>query len=407
MRDGAYHRALCAAKLVLPVGHFAGMSVWRQRGLELVDLLVEQLRARLAEWSEPTVVEHGFLMDEGRYRVVFPSYGNVYAVARGRNRYVLRPDNMVASVDLLRECGGPGPLIAVGGLLREFAGATRPLFRERYIWPALQVTHLVAPADAREMVGRHQRVLEELFGALGLPVVSIEVDGFASYGSPCYLTVTVLPDGRPTVLSTTYVMSREHRCALGVDDDIIDVGLTGKVVALIAAHHRDRAGLALPSAVAPTQVGILADPAAAHVAETLRAAGLRAESVAAGPGRAGRARLERRWHRLGTPVVVGLDGAAAPRLATRFPLERADAVDALDADRLRRELAAHDDRLRARVERRLRAALDDHGLVQVDCGNAACRDGRLIFGRLTPPGIGTCRCCGRPGRLGMHGERFY
>lgn len=415
MLDTTYLRALSAARLIAPDGYFAGSTVWREQGLACVDLLVDAYLRRLREFSSPRRIEHPFLMPEEPYRTVFPDYRNVYAtdpwndLQRG---WVLRPDNLHASVQQVRESGHGGPLVAVGGLLRHFRGPVQPLFRERYIWPAVQVTHLVAPDDARLLLDRHQRALEAFLGDLALPVVSVTTDALPGYGVPCYLTVSCLPDGRPTVLSTSYLMAPHRNKALGVSDAVLDIGFTGKLVALIAGHHRDSRGLILPSAIAPVQLGTswprnVASEVGAWLDE-LGAEGLRASVTDLSDSRTQRQRSERRWLRSGASIVL-THGPSATTLTRRLPLERRPVRALPNAKLIRAELEAADDRLRQHTDQRFRRALWDSGLLRIVCDACVAEHRLPVFGRLTPARHGPCSICSGAGEVVLVSEagRFY
>ncbi|WP_217231602.1 hypothetical protein [Streptomyces anulatus] len=421
MLDPAYLEALVGAGLVMPDGYFSGSTVWRERGLVAVDLLVDAYLRRLGEFSRPELSEHPFLMPEPPYRQVFPDYRNVYTTQGGvLPGHVLRPDNLQASVRQLTEAGGDGPLVAVGGLLRHFRGPVQPLFRERCIWPAVQTTHLVPHGEAVTVLDLHQRALEAFLSDLALPVISVSTDALSDYGPLCYLTVGCLPDGRPTVLSTSYVMSPGRCAALGVPGAVLDIGFTGKLLALVAAHHRDEHGLVLPSRVAPAQVGVTVpvgsgDEVLEAWLKEADAAGTRLETVPLPQAtRHRRRRSERRRLRTGAPVVVtacpAADGSTAPVTVTRrLPLERVRPDTLPSSAELRAELAASDDRLRRRADHRFRRALLESGLLPTLC--TPCVESRRVsvFGRVTPARPGPCSLCGRPGEavLVSEGGRFY
>lgn len=414
MLDTGYLRALEEAEFLAPGGYYSGASVWREAGLRAVELFVERYVELLAALGRPNVVEHGFLLDEEQYRGVFPEYENVITIDAPQGasqRQVLRPDNMRASVEMLRRRGGAGPVVAVGGLLRKFSGRVAPLFRERYIWPAVQTTQLVDRGLAHETLLRHQQALESLLAAVALPVVSVRTATLSRYGDPCLLTVTFLPDGRPTVLSTAYVMSERYRRALGVDQAVLDIGFTGKVLALVALHHRDHRGLALPSAIAPTQLGIVAHGPGPEGAHAAGSAGVRTTrcslTVDTRRHRAGR---ERHLHRLGTPLVLH-DIAAQDRavLTRRFPVERSAPAGAADDSDLHVELRQHDERLLRHATTRFDRALARGRFVQALCAGCARSGARAVFGWLVPEVAAPCDICGRQGMQAFVSEqgRFY
>lgn len=422
MLDSAYLAALSGAGLIMPDGYFAGSTVWRERGLTSVDLLVDAYLRRLSDFSRPERAEHAFLMPQEPYREVFPDYRNVYATRSPNARpRVLRPDNLHASVRALADAGRDGPLVAVGGLLRHFRGPVQPLFRERYIWPAVQTTHLVPPDRAVAVLDRHQRALEAFLDDLALPALSVVTDVAQDYGVPCYLTVSCLPDGRPTVLSTSYVLSRRRTAALGVSSAVLDVGFTGKLLALIAAHCRDSRGLVLPSCLAPVQIGVTRLPGCAvpgiepWLAE-LGEAGLRgATTRAPDAARVRRQRAERRWLRTGAPVVLtgrpgrGDGPSTRMTLTRRLPLHRESPRGLPGVPELRAELDAADARLRQITARRFRRALWDGGLLRTVCETCVGRQRLPVFGRVTPRRPGPCSLCPGEGEVVLISEsgRFY
>jgi hypothetical protein len=422
MLDSAYLAALSAAGLVMPDGYFAGSTVWRERGLKCVDLMVNAYLRRLGDFSRPDRVEHAFLMPQEPYREVFPDYRNVYATRSANTQpCVLRPDNLHASVRALADAGLEGPLVAVGGLLRHFRGPVQPLFRERYIWPAVQTTHLVPPDQAVAALDRHQRALEAFLDDLALPALSVATDLTSDYGDPCYLTVSCLPDGRPTVLSTSYVLSRRRTAALGVSTAVLDVGFTGKLLALIAAHHRDSRGLILPSCLAPVQIGITRPPDCAVPdiepwLKELSESGLRgATREASDSAQVRRQRAERRWLRAGVPVVLtgrpgrGDEPATRMTLTRRLPLDRASPRGLPGVPELHAELDASDARLRQVTARRFQRALWDSGLLRTVCENCIGRQQLPVFGRVTPGRPGPCSLCPAEGEVVLFSEsgRFY
>ncbi|MEU3017492.1 hypothetical protein ABZ635_08895 [Nocardiopsis sp. NPDC007018] len=418
MLDPGYLRALHDARFLAPGGYFLGSSIWREAGLRSVDLLISCYVDLLSEFSEPEVTEHPFLMRESLYRAVFATYGNVVTVdlsERGSQRHVLRPDNMPASVDTLIADGRPGPLVAVGGLLRRFNGQVAPLFRERYIWPAVQVTHMVERGRGEELLDRHQRALESLLTALALPVLSIRTDALSDYGHPCYLTVTCLPDGRPTVLSTSYLMSERYRSALGVEQDVLDIGFTGKVLAVVALHHRDHRGLALPSAVAPTQIGLIHEEHRRlehhRMRDSLTASGLRTTlRTVHRDDRRRRSTAERGAHRLGAPLVVHDLGASEHTLLTqRLPIRRSTIRSAPGVKTFEEALHEHDERLLSHAVRRFKRSLGRGELLRPLCNTCVVERKPPVFGWVTPVEERACAHCGRSGRMAFISDqgRFY
>ncbi|QKV94910.1 hypothetical protein HUT19_26805 [Streptomyces sp. NA02950] len=407
----AYLRTLEDARIVLPGSYGRGIPVWQDAGLQLARRLVSGYESALRQWWEPSIVEHPFLMPAAEYKDVFGDYANVYEVQvpEAGGSCVLAPDNMPASVGWLRERGSDGPLVAVGGLLRVLPGGAQPLFRDRHIWPAVQVTHLVGEQSALDELERHQLAITRLHQLLCLPVVTVRTGNLASYGRMTYLTVSCLPDGRPTVTATLYVMSGRYRDRLLTDTEVIDVGFTGKLLALVALHHRDSAGLVLPSALADAQVGVLVGKQDRRIQEwrTEQAhEGVRVRLVNSDPRRSVRRRAERRLLRQGVPLILGVRTEGL-RIARRYPLLRSDLPALPESRTLHGELAAHDDRLRRSSADRFSAGLREAGRLVARCRECAATNTEEIFGWVVPEVEAPCGKCGVPGNEALLGGRFY
>ncbi|GAQ64163.1 hypothetical protein SsS58_04556 [Streptomyces scabiei] len=411
MISDAYLRTLEAARFVMPGSYGRGIPVWQDAGLRAARRLVSAFESALGQWWTPRIVEHPFLMPATAYKEVFDDYTNVYetTVPEAGGPCVLAPDNMPSSVGLLRKQGDDEPLVAVGGLLRVLPGGAQPLFRDRHIWPAVQVTHLVGEEDALAELERHRLAVTRLHEMLCLPVMTVRTGSLASYGRTTYLTVSCLPDGRPTVTATLYVMSGRYRDRLRSDSEVIDVGFTGKLLALVALHHRDAFGLVLPSVLADTQVGLLVEDEDrwGHEWRTAQTrAGVRVRAMHSAPRPYSRRRAERRLLRQGVPLVVGVRGEAL-RIARRYPLRRDDLPALPDSRTLHGELAAHDDRLRRMAADRFSAGLREAGRLVARCDTCAETHGEEIFGRTVPETEAPCDACGAPGSEVLLGGRFY
>ncbi|WP_258563141.1 hypothetical protein [Streptomyces phytophilus] len=190
------------------------------------------------------MLEHGFLADGPAYREVLGGYANVYEVAADlgiHHESLLRPDNLVTTLERMRTAGTDVPYIAVGWLLRRFDGRTPPLFRDRLIWPAVQLTQRVRPDRAVETLDFYRVVVERLLALSGLPALTVRTPALAEYGRVTYLVIGALANGRPTVLATLYLLADGLRHALGEELDIVDVG-HALGVPLVVGLDRHRPG---------------------------------------------------------------------------------------------------------------------------------------------------------------------
>jgi prolyl-tRNA synthetase len=421
MLDRTYERALVQAGFIAPGGYARGMPAWRERGLLaaslLVDIFVRQLSPR------PLAVKHPFLVDAAAYDRVFGSYRNVYSTTWPGHDcpVVLRPDNLHLSVETASLPDLRGPVLSHDGILRTLVSAAAPLFRDRYIWPAVQVNELVDPKESADVLDRYRRAVEAMLAAVCLPCVTVRTETLASYARLSYLAVSCLPGGTPTVVATLFVMADKFKVALDTARDVVDVGFTGKVLGVVALHHRDSRGLALPSSISPVQIGVVDDgvslPSATSAAnELLARLAERRLRVAVAWHRSGsrsRARAERAFHRMGTPIVVGFGpGLRDPRIALRLPqrwesLDGARAPDTLAA--VEQRLHRHDVELHRLASERFRRGMRESGTLANWCLTCTAERKVPVFGWTVPDAIGACCGCGGIGHeaLVTRDGRFY
>lgn len=413
MIDSAYLQALAAAKMITATPVAKGIPVWRERGLVTAELLISIFVEQARQFCTPTVVEHPFLMPAPSYKRVFGGYANTYTarVPGLTGTWVLRPDNLHFSAAYRGDTHQRHPIIATGGLLRDLRGGAVPLFRDRHIWPAVQANHLVDPPEAAATLELWRQAVEATITAVGLPVVTVEPTAPSPYGSSCLLAVSCLPDGRPTVLATLYILSDTYQHALGTSSAVIDVGFTGKVIAVAAMHHRDQHGLVLPSVIAPIQVGVVSASAVDHAAADelrgkLTASGVRLKVAEVRDRTYVRWRAERRLHREAIPLVVSV-----PRhvLVRRVPMCRVPLSDNAETLPIAAEMTAHDARLAARSARRFDRGLRQSGLLPVLCPGCAAVATPPLYGWTHPPDSGACTSCGKSGRQALLSEaaRIY
>jgi hypothetical protein len=414
-----YVQALQAAEFIMGPPVIKGVPLWRGRGIDAVRLLVEAFADLVRERHPVGVVEHSFLASQADNRRVFGDYTNdVYELVDVPDNpdALFRSDNIVSSLAQLDRERSDGPLVAVGTVMRHFPGRTPPLFRDRQVWPVVELNQLVPEHSAVAALDHYRTVVERLLWSLAVPSVTVCTDELAGYGKTTYLVVTALPNRRPTVLATLYVLSDELRRALGQDQDVIDVGFTGKVLATAAMVHTDARGLMLASAIAPVQLGITAAEETdlsrcAGWLDALRAAGIRYELRRSAPGTRSRARAERAWHRTGVPLVVGLDRSpGSVVLCSRLPRQRTELSALPDPATVREHLRAHDDRLRASAQRLMTDTAERGGHVRTLCDRCAGALGSSVFGHLVPETRGPCETCADEAGRGLFISaegRFY
>jgi hypothetical protein len=410
MPNPSYVRALEAAEFIMGPPAIKGIPLWRRGGILAVRLLAERFLALIARQESPASVEHDFLASSKANRRIFGQYAaNVYEIADlpGNPGMQFRSDNIVSTVAQLQHDRQDAPVVAIGSVIRNAPGKTLPLFRDRSVWPVIELNQLADSERAPALLDFYAKVLEELLWWCAIPSITVQTPALASYGKTTYLVVAVLPNKQPTVLATLYILSDELRLALGERRDVIDVGFTGKLLATAAMTHMDARGLVLPAAIAPTQVGVTlsADSDAARYGpwlEALRRAGLRCATTRATRSDK-RASAERAWHRKGVPLVIGLDRTpGSVTVCSRTPLERTSLPELPGAQRISDLLDAGDARLAATARRVFDSALVDGGHLRSMCQPCTEAAGLAVFGAVIPQTPVLCERCGQAG-----GRRWF
>jgi hypothetical protein len=399
----AYLRALERAEMVAAAPRIKGVPIWRSAGIESVRLVVRRFLDLVRTHEVPAVFEHGGVVSAAANRAVFGDRQNVYELLDLPDRpdVALRSDNMSSTVPWLAAGDRSEPAVSVGGVARTASGSTPPLFRDRSVWPVVELNQLSTPEQAPVLLRRHAATLETLLDELAIPALTVETPELADYGRLSYLTVTALPERRPTVLATLYVIAAALRDELGASGDVLDVGFTGKVMAVMAMLHLDRHGLLTPSAAASIQVGIVldaADPdgvaAGTDLQERLRSAGVRAACSTA-TSAAGARRAQLAWLRRGAPVVVGPGTEpGAVTVWSRLPTKRVAMTTPVDVEDLRDMLARSDARLRTRAEHVFDTTMAEGGHLRFLCARCVEADAFPVFGTIVPQRFGDCAHCG-------------
>ena len=416
MADAPYVKALSEAEFLITAPLIKGIPVWRGQGLVAVDLLVRSFASLVARRRAAPVVQHGFLASAHQNRQVFGEYDNVYELedVAGETGLQMRSDNIVPNLGLLTKESSAGPIIAVGAVVRDAPGKTPPLFRDKHIWPVVELNELAPAEEADATLDFYREVMSDLLRLLGIPSITVETPALAEYGKKTYLTVAALPNRRPTVLATLYQLADRLRLALHETRQIIDVGFTGKVFATAAIIHRDHRGLVLASAVAPVQLGVIVSgsrpsPETRGWLTRLSAAGIRTEVKAvAEKNFSGRARAERRWLRRGVPLILGLDRTPGRIvLCSRTPLHRKDLRGLPGPAAVSALLAAHDARMYEAAKRVFDDTMSVNAHLKPLCEN--CVEGFPSFGVIVPKASVPCDVCGADGLQHFISEegRFY
>lgn len=333
---GSLTSRLQQADCVSSIGYGRGFPVLLPWGQAIVRRLIQLFRdclaeAVLGEWNE---WEPGLLVDEAQYDSEVGGTGgfeNVFRFELDGRRWVLRPD---AAVDGLRRALAGGRRSRIGSAFcaypahRDLRGSCTPLWRDRAIWPVLQLDIVAPPHRAGAVRDAVIVGIDRFFQALGLPTRTVDMGPWKDYARRRLDWVLATERSAPTVLAMAYVVGDHYRSIVGVpgDREAFDIGLTAKPVASIVQLVGDGDRLVLPRAIAPAEV-IVASPGP-DVLPPLDSADVRVAYVDSGTKN-----WRRSWEQRGVPVLLQFDrdGRARQRLGSRAwePWDPASSLDDL------------------------------------------------------------------------------
>jgi len=379
------------AGLVSSLGYGAGFPVllpWGQQAVaRLVQLFGDCLTdAVLGEWCE---WEPELLVDEATYDAQMGGAGdfdNVYRLEYRGRRWVLRPDAAVDGLCRAMAAAGPsgaGSAFCVYTAHRNLHGSCTPMWRDRAIWPVMQLD-IVSPGDRADAVGDSVRAgLDRFFEALGLPILRVDMGSWKGYARRRLDWVLATERAAPTVLAMAYTVGDAFRAVVGVPEDYeaFDVGLTAKPLATLVRLVEDGDRFVLPPAIAPAHVVVAgAGRDVLPASTTLRVAHVD-----------GRARNWRRlWAERGVPVLLDFDaGGRAEQLVGNRDWEPWNPASSLD------DLV--DEACRSTPVGTPPWSNEGPSRFAALCGT--CAAVHVLHAAVVPPAGAPCEQCGREGSL--------
>lgn len=390
---------LTQADLVSPLGYGAGISVLRPWGHQTVARLVQLFRNCLADvvlgqWHE---WDPDLLVDEATYDAQVGGVGgfdNVFRLEHGGRRWVLRPD---AAVDGLQRAltvsrrGPVGTAFCVYAAYRDLRGSCTPIWRDRAIWPVIQLD-IVAPRNHAEAVEAAVSTgLDRFFRTLGLPTLRVDMGQWKGYARRRLDWVLATERAAPTVLAMAYTVGDHYRSMNEIPEDCeaFDVGLTAKPLATLVQLVADGDRLVLPRAIAPVEVVAAGpEPSMLPVSNTLRLAHVDSRTR----------NWERRWAYRGVPVLLRYDtvGRAEQMVANRGwePFDPESSVDSLVSEACRGAAAA--------VAPTRLVEDDDPARFAALCD--PCAATHVLHATVVPSVEARCERCGGWGRLRLNAD---
>lgn len=390
------------ADCVSSIGYGRGFPVLLPWGQAIISRLVQLFRdclssAALGEWQE---WDPDLLIDEAQYDSEVGGVGgfeNVFRLEVGGRRKVLRPDAAVDGLSRALAAGqrsGTGSAFCVYAAHRDLNGSCTPLWRDRAIWPVLQLDVVAPGGRAAAVSDALVAGIDRFFQALSLPVRVVDMGSWKDYARRRLDWVLSTGQSAPTVLAMAYTVGDHYRTVVGVPEDAeaFDVGLTAKPVATIMQLVGEYERLVLPRAIAPVEVvaAVPSPDALPHLSPDARTTYVDS----------GEKNWPRRWERRGVPVLLQFDrnGAGRQRLGNRpwEPWDPASPLGALVDTACGPGLPVSHDRPAGDLAR-FEALCD------------SCALGHVMHSPVTPQVDEPCQRCGRDGvlRLTADVEQVY
>jgi prolyl-tRNA synthetase len=259
-----YTDRLIKAEVIAPVGYGKGLPVFLPWGMMIVRRLVELFKEEFSRGYRVEPHVPSTLVEAESYDLEvedFGGYDNIYRLILDGREFVVRPDAAVVNLSRAvksQQGRGDSTTLSVFQGFRRIKGATPPLFRDRCIWPFVQLNRVVSAGRSQQAVEDIINALKRFFARLGLPVEIIRVGPWKNYARDLYDVVLIMPDGTPTILAMFFVVGESYRRAAGIPDDYeaFDVGLTEKNISALLLSRPDEDGILLSSHLSPVQVVI-------------------------------------------------------------------------------------------------------------------------------------------------------
>lgn len=395
-----YTEQLERADIIASPGAGKGLPMLLPWGLGVLRRLTDAFASELACLYPLRLRAPRLLRDADGYDAEVAEFGGfdgVYRLRHGSSASIVRPDAAVDNLIEARraaEAGWDGAVLSVYQGFRAVKGLTPPLFRDRCIWPFIQMNRLVRAAHVERASLDVVHALLRLFESLGIWVRVVCQGPWKSYARRLYEAVAILPDGRPTVVAMFYVVGDSYRRAAGISSEweAFDIGISQKPLAVLALGSGASSGVSLPSRLSPVHA-VVASEAGSWPVQVPRDDNVLAVSLDI-------PEWPRAWQRRGVPILVESRGE---RVRCRLTLGR---WQAWPREHSFDDLVAASDRL---LLQRSAAIAEAHAerWFRVLC--SACRPAQGICADVVPAETGACASCGRTGRLSLvlDAAQFY
>jgi len=397
-----------------------GCNVWKGYGTKIMDSIMNILEDLLDESDHektyfPLLIPEDVFGKESKHLKGFED--QVFWVNRaGANelprKLVVRPTSETAMYQMFplwvrSHADLPIRVYQTVSVFRYETRSTKPLIRDREVWPFNEAHTLHATAEeAEDQVKIGVEIYRELFRRLALPFLLVMKPAWELFPGAvkCFEFYTMMPDGK--LLETGSVnnlgqsFAKVFDIAFEKEDGTHELafqtcyGQSERLLASVVAIHGDDNGLILPSSIAPIQAVIVpitytrnnegVKEYATEIQEHLKDEGIQItlDGSAMTPGE-----KYYHWERKGVPLRIEVGPRETKKktatMVMRHTQEKRELQFEELATKIKGALDEIDHDLLTRAEEQLRACIDDisdvseiregHILQAAFCGEESCR----------------------------------
>ena len=260
MNQNTYIKKLEDARIINEKGYGKGLPIWYQEGIILVNNIFNLFKECLkAEINDFYILDFDNIIEKSVYDNVYGdinSYDSIYTFKENNRDYLIKSDAMPLNISYLLEATEKKPALTLTSVARNETGSTKALFRDRNIWPVIQLNNVIKDQEINSFLEKLTKVYQNFFEKLCLPTLFVDAGELHNYATSQRYFLTALDNLDFTKSGMIFQLSKNFKENFNTNYEIIDSGFSEKVIALMAILHSDQYGLRIPSTVAPKQITI-------------------------------------------------------------------------------------------------------------------------------------------------------
>lgn len=416
MIQNNYIKKLEDARIINEKGYGKGLPIWYKEGINLVNNIFNLFKECLkVEINDFYILDFDNIIEKSVYDNVYGdinSYDSIYTFKENNKDYLIKSDAMPLNISYLLETTEKKPVLTLTSVSRNETGSTKALFRDRNIWPVIQLNNVIKDHEIDSFLEKLTKVYQNFFEKLCLPTLFVDAGELQNYATNQRYFLTALDSLDFTKSGMIFQLSRKFKGNFNTNYEIIDSGFSEKIIALMAILHSDQYGLMIPSTVAPKQVTISSviednELLMEQVQKKLINQSLRYNLTKENNNIK---KIKKQWEKEGTPLLIILD---EQEIVLYIRSSRKKTVLTLDAlGDLNPFLFAHDKALFSKSNKYLElieVGESPNDQITFICNE--CKDNNNnFFGYIYPYKYGLCNVCNKnKGVKSVHSTRgrFY